>query len=58
VPINAVADGNTSIKLKLPAEIEIKKAPYTIKVAKSLNSNYFKILTTKVLWGIDKRKNK
>jgi NAD+ kinase len=58
VPINAVADGNTSIKLKLPAEIEIKKAPYTIKVAKSLNSNYFKILTTKLLWGIDKRKNK
>lgn len=58
IPINAVADGSASIDLKLPAEIEIKKAPYTIKVAKSLSSNYFKILTSKLLWGLDKRKNK
>jgi NAD+ kinase len=58
IPINAVADGASSISLKLPAEIIIKKAPYTVKVAKSLRSNYFKVLTTKLLWGIDKRKNK
>jgi NAD+ kinase len=58
IPINAVADGASSINLNLPAEIEIKKAPYTMKLAKSLNSNYFKVLTTKLLWGIDRRKNK
>lgn len=58
IPINAVADGASTIKLKLPAEIEIKKAPYTIKIAKSLTSNYFKVLTSKLLWGIDRRKNK
>jgi NAD+ kinase len=58
VPINVIADGNSQIKVKSPAEIEIKKAPYKIKLAKSLNSNYFKILTTKLLWGEDKRKNK
>lgn len=58
IPINAVADGTTTISLKLPDEIIIKKAPYTVKIAKSLKSNYFKVLTTKLLWGIDKRKNK
>jgi NAD+ kinase len=58
VPINVIADGNSQIKLTSPAEIEIKKAPYKIKLIKSLNSNYFKILTTKLLWGEDKRKNK
>jgi len=56
VPINVTADGNASIKLTGPAEIEIKKAPYTIKLAKSLNSNYFKVLTRKLFWGADIRK--
>lgn len=58
VPISAVADGDASLSLKIPAEIEIKKAPYTVKIAKSLSSNYFKVLTTKLLWGIDRRKDK
>lgn len=58
VPITAVADGDASLSLKVPAEIEIKKAPYTVKIAKSLSSNYFKVLTTKLLWGIDRRKDK
>src|SRR4030095_7568165 len=58
VPVNVVADGNTIIKLKSPAVIEVRKAHYKIKIAKSLNSNYFKVLTSKLLWGEDKRKNK
>lgn len=58
VPVNVVADGNTIIKLKSPAVIEIRKAPYKIKIAKSISSNYFKVLTSKLLWGEDKRKNK
>lgn len=56
VPVNVVADGNSILKLKSPAIFEIKKAPYKIKIAKSLNSNYFKVLTGKLLWGEDKRK--
>jgi NAD+ kinase len=56
VPINIVTDGNSIVKLKTPVTIEIKKAPYTINIAKSLNSNYFKVLTGKLLWGEDKRK--
>ncbi len=56
VPVNIVSDGNSIIKLNSPAVIEIKKAPYKIKIAKSLESNYFKVLTGKLLWGEDKRK--
>jgi NAD+ kinase len=56
VPVNIVADGNSIIKLKTPSTVEISKAPYKIKIAKSLNSNYFKVLTGKLLWGEDKRK--
>jgi len=55
-PINIVADGNSKIKLRSPAVIEIRKASYKIKIAKSLKSNYFKVLTGKLLWGEDKRK--
>lgn len=56
VPVCMVADGNDILKLKAPAMIEIRKAPYKIKIAKSLESNYFKVLTAKLLWGEDKRK--
>ncbi len=56
VPVNIVADGNSIIRLKTPTTVEISKAPYKIKIAKSMNSNYFKVLTGKLLWGEDKRK--
>ena len=56
VPIIVTADGNANIKLKSPATVEIKKAPYTIKLVKALDSNYFKILNKKLLWGEDRRK--
>lgn len=56
VPVSMVADGNDILKLKAPALIELRKAPYKIKIAKSLESNYFKVLTAKLLWGEDKRK--
>jgi NAD+ kinase len=58
VPINVVADVNSTIKLKSPAAIEIKKAHYKIKLAKKLDSDYFKILNTKLLWGEDIRNQK
>ena len=55
-PISVVSDGNDIIKLNAPAIIELKKAPYKIKIAKALESNYFKVLTGKLLWGEEKRK--
>ena len=58
VPINVVADVNNTIRLKSPAEIEIKKAHYKIKLAKKPDSNYFKVLNTKLLWGEDIRNQK
>lgn len=57
IPIIVTSDGNDSFKLKSPAEIEVRKANYTIKIAKPLDSNYFKILNEKLLWGEDVRKN-
>ena len=56
VPVNIIADGNQITRLKSPGEIEIRKAPYNINIAKSINSSYFKVLTGKLLWGEDKRK--
>jgi NAD+ kinase len=58
VPVIVTADGNSNFKLKSPASIEIKKAPSKIQLAKRLDSNYFKVLNKKLLWGEDVRKNK
>jgi NAD+ kinase len=56
VPVIVTADGNSSIKITNPGHIEIKKAHYKIKLAKQLESNYFKVLSQKLLWGVDVRK--
>jgi NAD+ kinase len=58
VPVIVTADGNSNVRLGSPAVIEIKKAPYKIKIAKRLDSNYFDVLNKKLLWGEDIRKNK
>ena len=57
VPVMVTADGNSNIKLKSTAFVEIKKAHYKIKLAKQLGSNYFKVLNNKLLWGVDVRKH-
>lgn len=57
VPVIVTADGNSNIKLKSDAFIEIKKAHYKIRLAKQLGSNYFKVLNNKLLWGVDVRKH-
>jgi NAD+ kinase len=57
VPIDVTSDGNNSFFLRSPAEIDIVKAPFTIKIAKRLDSNYFQVLNQKLLWGEDVRKN-
>ncbi len=58
VPIIVTADGNSAVKLKSRASIEIKKANYVVRLVKRLDSNYFRILNQKLLWGVDIRKNK
>lgn len=57
IPIYLIADGNSSLKLKSPAEIEIKKAPHNLKIAKPTSLNYFRILRKKLFWGHDIRKS-
>jgi NAD+ kinase len=56
-PIVVTSDGNDSFPVRSPAEVIIKKANYSIKIAKRLDSNYFKVLNQKLLWGEDVRKN-
>jgi NAD+ kinase len=58
VPVVVTADGNSNLNLKNAGIVEIKKAHYKIKLVKRLNSNYFKVLNQKLLWGVDVRKNK
>ena len=58
IPFNVIADGNNYIRRAHSSVVEIKKAPYKILLAKSLSSNYFKVLNEKLLWGEDRRKNK
>jgi len=56
IPFNVIADGHTYVRRVKNSTIVIKKAPYTIRLAKSLSSNYFKVLNQKLLWGEDRRK--
>ena len=58
IPFNVIADGNNYIRRAHNSVVEIEKAPYKILLAKSLSSNYFKVLNEKLLWGEDRRKNK
>ncbi len=57
-PVIVTADGNNSFTLKKDASVEIKKASYKIKTVIANDSNYFKILNRKLLWGEDKRISK
>ena len=57
-PISVTADGNSSFIIKKESTVIIKKASYKVKIVKSPESNYFKILNQKLLWGEDKRNSK
>lgn len=50
------ADGQTYVTGKSPMEVKLKKAEYTIKLVKRINSTYFDTLKNKLLWSEDKRK--
>jgi len=50
-------DGQRVKELNPPVELEIKKDPKPLKILHTPLSNYFEILRTKLLWGLDVRKN-
>lgn len=50
------ADGQTYFTGKSPMEVKLKKADYTIKLVKRMDSTYFDTLKKKLLWSEDKRK--
>ena len=50
------ADGQTYFTGKSPMEVKLKKANYTIKLVKRMDSTYFDTLKKKLLWSEDKRK--
>lgn len=58
VPTSVTADGFLTINLKPGTPVQIIKAKYKIRIAKDLQSNYFKTLNQKLLWGEDVRKSK
>ncbi len=44
-------DGQVGFALRVRDTVEIRKAPYTIKLVKSPYRNYFEVLRTKLKWG-------
>ena len=50
-------DGQRVKEFTSPIELEIKKDPKPIKILHTSDSSYFEILLTKLLWGLDIRKN-
>lgn len=50
------ADGQTYVTGKSPMEVKLKKADYTVKLVKRIDSTYFDTLKKKLLWSEDKRK--
>ena len=53
--VRLTADGQEEQLFKSPAEFVIKKAPYTIKLVKSLRGSFYDTLRKKLLWGRDLR---
>ncbi len=58
IPTSVTADGYLTVNLKPGTTVQIIKANYKIRIAKDLQSNYFKTLNQKLLWGEDVRKSK
>jgi NAD+ kinase len=54
-PVHLTADGQIERTVDTPAEFEIRKAGYTVKLVKRKQRTYFDLLRTKLLWGRDLR---
>lgn len=53
--LHITADGQDEVFLRPPTEIKIKKAPFSAKLIKRLNTNYYDVLRKKLQWGRDVR---
>jgi NAD+ kinase len=49
------ADGQIEEFLRPPAEINIRRAEYSLKLVKRMDRSYFDVLRAKLLWGQDAR---
>lgn len=49
------ADGQIEEFLKPPAEINIRRADYALKLVKRMDRSYFEVLRAKLFWGQDAR---
>jgi NAD+ kinase len=49
------ADGQEEAFLRPPAEITVRKAPYTVRLVKRTDRSYFDLLRAKLHWGRDAR---
>ncbi len=55
--IQVNCDGQRVLSFSPPLELKIKKSPRPLKLVHTSLSSYFETLRTKLLWGIDLRKN-
>jgi NAD+ kinase len=45
------ADGQMESFLRPPIEVRVRKAPYTVRLVKRIDTTYFDVLRAKLLWG-------
>ena len=50
------SDGQEEGLLNAPVEVEIRKAPFPVRLVKRVDTTYFDVLRAKLFWGADARK--
>jgi len=53
--IHFTADGQVDRIYESPVQIEVRRAPYTVKLVKRRRHSYYDLLRTKFMWGRDVR---
>lgn len=53
--LHITADGQDEVFVKPPIEVNVKKAPFSARLIKRLNTNYYDVLRKKLQWGRDVR---
>lgn len=54
--IHVTADGQTEKLLSAPTSVTVKRAAFSAKLVKRLNTNYYQVLREKLHWGRDVRR--
>jgi len=53
--VNIAADGQTQHVQKAPVTVTVRRAPFTAKLIKRINTSYYDVLRRKLQWGKDVR---